>query len=105
MAYKKDKVMHDIKRLIQDLNKKGIKVQKAYLFGSYANGKPTKYSDVDVAIVSNQLEGNLVLDYEKLLKLKVIQIDSIEIHPYKPDEFTKWDPFVKEILKTGIRIL
>ena len=29
----------------------------------------------------------------------------IETHPYRPEDFTEENPFVNEILKTGIRIL
>jgi predicted nucleotidyltransferase len=34
------------------LNRKGIRVERALLFGSYASGKDCANSDLDVAIVS-----------------------------------------------------
>jgi hypothetical protein len=36
-------------------------------------------------------------------KLKV-SID-LELHPYRPEDFTEDNPFVKEILQYGIRII
>jgi len=35
----------------------------------------------------------------------LIKVDSrIEPHPFKPEDFTEENPFVKEILKQGIEI-
>jgi predicted nucleotidyltransferase len=35
------------------LNKEEFPVREVYLFGSYANGNPNEYSDIDLAIVSD----------------------------------------------------
>ncbi|MBI3193389.1 MAG: nucleotidyltransferase domain-containing protein, partial [Ignavibacteriae bacterium] len=32
----------------------GIQVESAYLYGSYATGKPEKDSDIDIVVVSKQ---------------------------------------------------
>ena len=37
---------------------KHFKIEHAYLFGSYANGKAHKESDIDLAIVSSSFSGN-----------------------------------------------
>ena len=46
------KVRDIILRFIEALNKKGIHVERALLFGSYASGNARAGSDLDVAIVS-----------------------------------------------------
>jgi predicted nucleotidyltransferase len=35
-----------------------LKIDKVYLFGSYAKGTPHKDSDIDVAFVVNHFEGD-----------------------------------------------
>ena len=36
----------------------------------------------------------------------VVAVDTaIEAHPYRPQDFTASNPFVREILQTGIRIV
>ena len=46
------KIRESISFIKQFLKKRHIKVTKIILFGSYAHGHPTKDSDVDIAIVS-----------------------------------------------------
>ena len=46
------KVRDIILRFIEALNKKGVHVERALLFGSYASGNARAGSDLDVAIVS-----------------------------------------------------
>jgi len=41
-----------IARYIGELDKLGIEVSQVILYGSYANGKHSEYSDIDVAIIS-----------------------------------------------------
>jgi len=105
MAYKKDKIINDIKLFVSKLDEQGIKIKKAYLFGSYANGKANRYSDIDIAVVSEQLKGDLIRDNEKFIKLKVVTNDYLEIHPFRPEDFNKHNPFAREIIETGIRII
>lgn len=51
MVRKRDEVLGLAKKLAEEANKVFF-VKKAYLYGSYAYGKPGKWSDIDVAIVS-----------------------------------------------------
>ena len=41
-----------IARYIGELDKLGIEVSQVILYGSYANGKHSEYSDIDVAVIS-----------------------------------------------------
>lgn len=105
---------NDLEKKIRDLHgliSTKIKIDGIYLFGSYANGNPHEYSDVDIAVVSNDFEG---VRFSDSLKVSRIIIDStfpelpfvdFEIHPFKTDEFTEDNPFVAEILRTGTKII
>ena len=54
MAQRKAAVLAIAKKYIAHLRKNGIRVERAYLYGSYANGKPDKNSDIDLVVVSRQ---------------------------------------------------
>jgi predicted nucleotidyltransferase len=49
-AVKTTVALHDIQRIVQQIVER-FDPQKVILFGSYASGKPTKDSDVDLLVV------------------------------------------------------
>jgi uncharacterized protein len=104
-----DKIPDYIKKNIDDyvniLNKNGFIIQKAILFGSFANGRYNEFSDIDIAIVSDQFEGIRFNDRKRIRKYKFDVNPDIEPVPFSLTDFTKKDPFVKEIIETGIRII
>ncbi len=101
--YSKENLESIITRFV-NLIKKDIAVDQVYLFGSYAKGTQSEYSDIDLAIVSKDFEGTRFFDRKRLLKYLVKINTDIELHTFKTDEFTADDPFVDEIIKTGLRI-
>jgi predicted nucleotidyltransferase len=76
-----------------------------YLFGSYARGNAREYSDIDLAVVSDNFEGSRFFDKKKLNKYILKTSVDLEIHPFKTEDFTEDNPFVKEILQTGRRVV
>ena len=62
------------------------------------------YSDIDIAVVSDSFTGDPVDDLTTLLLLKSNVDNRIEPHPFLPNDFTTDNPFVREIVETGIRI-
>src|ERR1035437_7114175 len=80
-------------------------VKGLYLFGSYANGNASENSDIDIAIISDKLEGRRFWDREKLGKYIIKSSFDLEVHPFKTEDFTEDDPFVKEIIRTGQKIV
>lgn len=104
MAFKRDKIISEIKSLIEKLDKSGVFIKTAYLFGSYAKGNPKKWSDIDLLLVSDYFCGVRFLDIEKLIPLTRGYNNLFEFHPFKSDEFDTKDLFIKEILETAIRI-
>jgi predicted nucleotidyltransferase len=75
------------------------------LFGSYAKGKSTDDSDIDIALIFKNLDDSKRFDIQVQLMLLAAQIDSrIEPHPISHEDFNSGNPFVVEIKKTGIEV-
>jgi len=105
MAEVQNLVQEKVNRFIFELQQIGIKVEEAILFGSYAKGTNNEWSDIDLAVVSKDFKGIRLLDKEKMVSaISAVDYD-ISPLPYRPEDFTEDDLFVKEILKTGIRII
>ncbi len=78
-------------------------VKKAYIFGSYALGKEKEDSDIDIALILENMP-DFFSTQRKLMKLRR-KIDlRIEPHPIKEQDFNSLNPFAYEIEKTGIEI-
>ncbi|MCK9453004.1 MAG: nucleotidyltransferase domain-containing protein [Bacteroidales bacterium] len=76
------------------------------MFGSYAKGKSTTDSDIDIALVFKGLDDSKRFDLQAQLMLLAAQIDSkIEPHPLLQNDFNSGNPFVAEIKKSGIEVL
>lgn len=107
MAKKKDgtTVKRLINRYINALKDRNIKVLGSFLFGSYAKGKESEWSDIDVAILTDEFIGDS-FDFTFLLMKIAREIDTdIEPHPFLIEEFNEENPVAVEILKTGQKIL
>jgi len=96
----------NINSFISALDRTNLKVVKAFLFGSYAKGKSVPDSDIDIAlIVENLTEAE---KFDQLVQLILIgsEIDSrIEPHLISLDDFESGIPFAYEVENTGIEIL
>jgi len=103
--------VHSKSDIIQIINKfislvsNEYPLEKVYLFGSYCIGKFDEYSDIDLAVVSDKFEGSRFWDKKKLNKYILKSSIDLEIHPFKPEDFTPDNPFVNEIISTGEQIL
>ncbi len=106
MAKAKDKklIRASVKRYIEALRKRNIEVVTAYLYGSYAQGKATEWSDIDVAVLTKKFIGDS-FDFKFLLMKIARDIDfNIEPHPFLADEFTEDDPIAAEVMRTGEKV-
>ncbi len=78
---------------------------KAYLFGSYALGKDIESSDIDVALVMQNMNSDDRFDLQVKLMYLASEFDlRIEPHPFSMEDFDSDIPIVREIIKTGIEI-
>jgi predicted nucleotidyltransferase len=82
----------------------GIKIESAYLFGSYAKGTEHEWSDIDIAIISSDFIDNRFDERVHLMKLSCDIDTRIEPVPFRPERFTDNDPLASEIKKTGYLI-
>lgn len=105
MAQIPDKIIELIKKFVSEATKDNVRISEAVLFGSYAKGTNNEWSDIDIAVVSEDFEGISFYDCQKLTDAMLRTSVDIETHPYRPEDFTADNPFVKEILKHGIRIV
>jgi predicted nucleotidyltransferase len=99
-VYSRSDINIVIKKFI-DLVSEEFPLKSVYLFGSYAKGNAGEYSDIDLAVVSDKFEGSRFFDKKKLIKYLLKSSTDIEVHPYRTEDFTEDDPFVKEIIITG----
>ncbi|MFA4817750.1 MAG: nucleotidyltransferase domain-containing protein [Parcubacteria group bacterium] len=94
-----------VKKYAEQLKKKGYPFTAIYLFGSYAKGKPKKWSDIDVAVVSREMEKNWDKARFRLWNLRMDVDTRIEPHGFSPEDFKDyWNPMAHEVKKTGIKI-
>ena len=92
------------KRYIEMCNEINLPIQKGYLFGSYSKGTAHADSDIDLLLVSDKFRNN-TLDNWQMLSPITAKLYYIEPHPYPVKNFLKGDPFLEEVLKTGIEIV
>lgn len=105
MAQIPDRIIHIINQFIAKLEDNNIKVERAFLFGSYAQGTFNDWSDIDLAIVSTAFVGERFVDRDKIRRIKLNVSCDLEPIPYNPVDFNSNNPFVKSILRTGIRVV
>ena len=101
----RDKTLDLIKDFLDLLAKNKINIQKAYLYGSHANRTNHQYSDIDLALVSDDFTGDLWEDKRTLREYKSHVSWDISPIPYRVSEF-EFSQFAKdEIISKGIRII
>jgi len=105
MAVVADRAIIEVaERFLNLLKSAGINIERIVLFGSYVCGNAREWSDIDLAVVSPDFSGIPFYD-SKMLNPFVLKVDTrIEVHPYRPEDFTKDDYFVREIIKNGLEI-
>ena len=94
-------ILDTIKTYIEEV-KKHYHIDAVILFGSYAKGLNTEDSDIDLAIISKDIE-NEFEDGVQLLKLTWGIDTRIEPHAFSKDHFES-NPFSAEIIKNGVAL-
>ena len=93
-----------ITRYLEELGKNNIPIQRAILFGSYVNGSNHEWSDIDIALISDKFEGIRFKDRNKIRSITLAISSDLSPLPYRPEDFSPDDPFVREILEHGIMV-
>lgn len=87
----------------QVLEKHDIRPTKFILYGSYAHGKPTPWSDIDVVVIAKTFGKRGALERMEFLAKKAAEVDdSIEVLGYTEDELARaHDSIFGEIISKG----
>ena len=105
MAQVKKEIIDKLIKFVDLLELNNIKIEQAILFGSYAKGTQDRWSDIDIAVVSDNFIGDRYLDLNNLKKF-IFSIDTdISPLPFRKDDFNIENLFVKEIIQTGLKII
>lgn len=99
------KVMKIVKEYAKEV-KKNYDVEAIILFGSYVKGTSHKDSDIDIVVVTNDIKNNIYDEELNLMKLRWNIDYRIEPHLIEVDDYRNVsNPFVKEVIETGVRII
>jgi len=105
MSSAKDKAIIKARKLIELLKTNGINVYDAYMFGSVAMDKGDEYSDIDIAIVSEEFTGVPFYDVKKISKFRRAVDLRLEVHPFSLNDILENPPlFFVDIKNKGIRV-
>lgn len=95
----------EVAKKYAELIKQQMNISSVYLYGSYVKGTYTDDSDIDIAIIGDDFSDDTIEDTLKLMKLRRKIDNRIEPHLFNSNEFDSANPFVREILETGIKIM
>lgn len=100
-----NKLIMEIVQKYVDKILENYNVEAIILFGSYAKGTEHKDSDIDIAVVTDDIENDTFDEEVKLMGLRKgidyrIEPHIIRIQDYKE----KSDPFIQEVIDTGIKV-
>ena len=102
--FTKENLIKYIADYIAECTKLGVHIKRVILFGSYARNTPHKWSDIDLALVSDDFTGWPLNDRDKVSKADIKFVD-IESHLFNTVYFEEGAPFIEEIIKTGKEIM
>ncbi|MCL2224214.1 MAG: nucleotidyltransferase domain-containing protein [Defluviitaleaceae bacterium] len=79
--------------------KKALNPTSVILYGSYVNGTPHEYSDIDIAVVMDGFDGDWHETASLLYRLR--RNVSIDIEPHLMDEQHDRSGFLEHVKQTG----
>ncbi|MBU4023137.1 nucleotidyltransferase domain-containing protein [Patescibacteria group bacterium] len=97
------KIHNEIKKIV-DRIVENYKPEKIVLFGSFANGKPTEDSDIDLFIIKKTKKNLLerIREVDRILINRTIPLDVLVYTPKQTRErLNLGDFFVEDIMNNG----
>jgi predicted nucleotidyltransferase len=99
------RIIRKVKKYIDSVVNQQPGLISAFIFGSYANNRQRLESDIDVALVIDNLSDLDRFDTQVRLMLLASRIDNrIEPHPISTEDINSNNPFAVEIRRTGVEI-
>jgi predicted nucleotidyltransferase len=98
--------VNSVARNYADDVRRVMSVDRAVLYGSFAKGNATEYSDVDICFFLGSFDGKRRVDVIAELLGLTDKYSDVFIEPiaFPSSEMQNGNPFVKEILRTGREI-
>jgi len=94
-----------VKNFARELKATGLHLRRVIVYGSYAKNRQHKWSDIDIAIVADEFTGIGFNDADYFARINnKKQYILIEAKTYSTTDFKKGNPFIDEIILTGIEI-
>jgi predicted nucleotidyltransferase len=103
MALSEDQVTKIIRGFVTELRRE-IPIKEIILFGSYAQGNPKEYSDIDLAVISDWFEGKpRIENMQYLSRIAAAYNTLIEALPFTEEEYKNLDKrsFLASIIQSG----
>lgn len=97
-----ERIIDTVKQYIMIIPK-DLGVKKAYLFGSFAKGMEKEESDIDIALILENMPDFFSTQKQLMMLRRRIDL-RIESHPIQEHDFNSLNPFAYEIEQTGIEI-
>ena len=97
----------DLDRIISEfvaLLSKAVRVEAMVLYGSYVNGAPDEWSDIDIAVISPDFEGVPMWERQRTISHATVGRDaSLSPIGYPSSEYHNpgRHSFLREIIRTG----
>jgi len=88
---------------IKELSKLPVHLRKAIMFGSAAADRLSPDSDIDIALVADEFTGFGWEDRDYYASINIRKPYSIiQTKTFQTEYFEKGDPFIGEIIRTGV---
>lgn len=99
----RNKITTIVQKYIKEVQKAGIPVSQAYIFGSHIKGGAHPGSDIDLCIISPVFGKDRQKERVILMNLRDESTNMVEPHPYSLFDFrNRFDSLSSEIKRTGI---
>ena len=97
-------IMEIVQKYVEEVCK-NYKIEAIFLFGSYAKGTEHEDSDIDIAIITDDIENDIFDEELNLMKLRRNIDTRIEPHLIRIEDYKNVEtPFIQEVIDTGIKV-
>jgi uncharacterized protein len=92
-----------VKNYIKFLKRTFPNLKTVYIFGSYVKGSAHVDSDIDIAVIFDEIKDSFERQVE-LMKIRRNYDSRIEPHVFRTTDFNRSHPLADEIISTGVEI-
>jgi len=105
MVKTKQEINKIVLSFVEEIQALGIEVSQVILFGTYANGRPQDYSDIDVAVVSPGFTKLDIFERQELLSRAHFKVkEPLEPIGLTPRQVREKKGFARAIVESGVTV-